>query len=266
MSENFRFKFAFLKKRPILKSREDRVQGRRREFRPDIRERPVVDEIIKSVGAAERFQGRQTVFVEPSAVGDETFVSGDDRRPVFSTDAGPRVVDVLIIMLLCSRLTGRRLLLFEPPTLEEKGGDLAFRDQDPHAGKEGLQQFLRQPALIMQGQNEMPDPRSEKRAVIALRQARFVGLFFARGIIPLDLELDIIRQDLDILDEDLSGSLKDGVFGQNPLVDGQPFSSGHDDRLSGLSPKSGLAFLPFGRLVRDGRLKSGPSFFASQPA
>ena len=117
MSENFRFKFAFLKKRPILKSREDRVQGRRRKFRPDIRERPVVDEIIKSVGAAERFQGRQTVFMEPGAVGDETFVSGDDRGPVFSTDAGPRVVDVLIIMLLCSRLTGRRLL---PPLLRRR--------------------------------------------------------------------------------------------------------------------------------------------------
>jgi len=80
--------------------------------------------------------------MEPGAVGDETFVSGDDRRPVFSADAGPRVVDVLIIMLLCSRLTGRRLLLFEPPTLEEEGGDLAFRDQDPQAGKKGLQQFF----------------------------------------------------------------------------------------------------------------------------
>jgi len=110
------------------------------------------------------------------------------------------------------------------------------------AGKKGLQQFLRHPALIMQDQNEMPDPRSEERAVIVRRQARFVGIFFARGVEAFDLELDIIRQDLDILDEDLSGSLKDRVIGQNPLVDGQPFSSGHGDDLSGLTPLSGPAF------------------------
>jgi hypothetical protein len=114
----------------------------------------------------------------------------------------------------------------------------------------------------MQGQNEMPDSRSEERSVIALRQACFVGLSFARGIIPFDLEGDIVRLDPQILNDDPPSSFVPGISGQNSRVDGEAFCSGDGDGFPPLFPipRPPWFFILEG-LVRKRRFEGRPALF-----